>query len=123
MAKIKIKITEDHLKLIKRFTVERMNDIHVGFDTINPYGGDYLMEDLAMILGYWDKVTEGTELDYDGRKFGLENEIEMTNIHSYLMDNFVYIMSIIIQFVVEGVKPGLYTSIDYNINWTFTPEK
>lgn len=121
MAKIKIKLTEEHLKLIKSFTIERINDIHIGFDTINPYGGNYLMEDLAMILGYWDKATIGSELDYDGKKFGLENEIEMIKIHSYLMDNFSYVMSIIIQFATEGIKPGLYTSIDYNINWTYIP--
>lgn len=120
MAKIKIKLTDEHIKLIKEFKVERFNDIQVGFDTINPYGGTYLMEDLAMILGYWDKAIENTENDYDGRKFGLENEVKMYEIHGYLMDNFEFILSIIIQFAVTGIKPGLYTSLDYNINWTYS---
>lgn len=119
MAKIKITLTENHIKLIKNFRIERFNDVQVGFDTINPYGGNYLMEDLAMILGYWDKAIEGTEMDYDGRKFGLENEMEMLKQHSYLMDNFEYIISMLIQFSSEGLKPGLYTSLDYNINWVY----
>lgn len=119
MAKIKINITEDHIKLIKEFRIERINDIYVGFDTINPYGGSFLMEDLAMILGYWDKAVEGTEKDYDGRKFGFENEQKMLEIHMYLMDNFELILSIMTQFVTTGVKPGLYTAIDYNLHWEY----
>lgn len=124
MAKIKIKLNEEHIKLIKQFKVERINDIHVGFDTINPYGGSYLMEDLAMILGYWDKVSEEhDETDfYYGRRFGLENEQKMIEIHNYVMDNFEYILSMLIQFSTEGIKPGLYTSIDYNINWEYKEE-
>jgi hypothetical protein len=120
MAKIKITLTEEHIKLISNFKSEKINDIHVGFDTINPYGGSYLMEDLAMILGYWDKVVEGSETDFMyGRRFGLENEQEMINVHNYLMDNFQFILSIIIQFATVGIKPGLYTTIDYNLDWTY----
>lgn len=121
MAKIKLKIGEEHLKLIKNFKVERFDDIKIGFDSINPYGGQYLMEDLALILGYWDKSVEGSELHYDGRKFGLENEMEMIKIHNHVVDNMEYILSIIIQFSGEGgIKEGLYTSFDYDLNWTYT---
>ena len=35
MAKIKINLTENHIKLIKNFKVERINDIYVGVDTID----------------------------------------------------------------------------------------
>lgn len=120
MAKIKIKITKDHLKLIKQFKVETINDYKTGFDIINPYGGMYLMEDLAMILGYWDKAVEGTEKDYDGRKFGIDNEIKMLEIHTYVIDNINFILSILIQFSDKGIKPGLYTSLDYDLNWTYS---
>jgi len=119
MAKIKIKLTEDHIRLIKNFRAERVNDIHTGVDTINPYGGSYLMEDLAMILGYWDKAVEGTESDYDGRKFGLENEQIMIDTHNYLMERMPFILTMLFQFVDEGIKPGLYTSLDYNIFWEY----
>ena len=119
MAKIKINLNEKHIKLIERFVVERFNDIHVGFDSINPYGGDYLMEDLAMMLGYWDKAVEGTEKDYNGRKFGLDNEQEMIEVHNYLMERMTFILSILIQFATEVIKPGIYTSLDYNIFWEY----
>ena len=119
MAKIKLTINEEHIKLIKEFRIERLNDIHVGFDTINPYGGSFLMVDLAMILGYWDKAIDGTEKDYDGRKFGVENETKMLNVHMYLMDNFEYILSLMIQYVSEGIKPGKYTAIDKNLKWKY----
>jgi hypothetical protein len=120
MAKIKIKLLEEHIKLIKEFRIERISDIYVGFDTINPYSGGYLMEDLAMILGYWDKVVPGTEKDFDGRKFGFENEQNMLSIHMYIMDNMEFILSIIVQFITIGIKPGNYTAIDYNLHWEFS---
>lgn len=125
MAKIKIRLNEEHIKLINNFKVERINDIHIGFDTINPYGGSYLFEDLAMILGFWDKAIENSENDFIfGRRFGIDNEKIMIDVHNYLMDNFEFILSIIIQFSCSGgVKPGLYSSVDYNINWTFEEQK
>lgn len=119
MAKLKINLTEEHILLIKNFKIQRFDDIKIGFDTINPYGGNHLMEDLAMILGYWDKTIENTELDYDGRKFGLDNEIEMIKKHSYVVDNFEYIISILIQYSDTGLKPGKYTCIDYQLDWKY----
>jgi hypothetical protein len=78
------------------------------------------MEDLAMILGYWEQAVEGTEKDYDGRKFGLDNEVKMLEIHTYVVDNIEFIVSMLIQFATKGgLKPGLYTAIDYNLNWEY----
>lgn len=120
MAKIKITLTEEHIKLLKEFRNTQIDDIYVGYDTINPYGGSYLMEDIAMILGYWDKAIPGTENDYDGRKFGIENEQKMLDIHTYLMDNIRFVFSIVFQFMEIGIKPGLYTSLDNDLNWTYS---
>lgn len=119
MSKIKIKLNEDHIKLIKHFKIEKFNDSSVGIDTINPYGGCYIYEDLAMILGYWDKSVEGTENDYDGRKFGLENEKLMIEPHVYLMSNIDYVLSIIFTFFNEGVKVGTYTCTDTLMDWKY----
>lgn len=120
MARIKLILNENHLKLIRQFRVERFDDIKVGFDSINPYGGQYLMEDLALILGYWDKAVEGTEKDYDGRKFGIENEVEMLNVHNYVVDNIDFILSLIIQYATDGgIKPGTYTALDTQLDWKF----
>ena len=108
------------MKLIKQFRINRFNDINVGFDTINPYGGSYLMEELAKILGYWDKSIEGSETDFlYGRRFGIDNEQIMIDIHNYVVDNIEFIMSIIMQFIDTGIKPGVYTSLDYYMNWEY----
>ena len=37
----------------------------------------------------------------------------------YLMDNFEYILSLMIQYVSEGIKPGKYTAIDKNLKWKY----
>lgn len=121
MAKIKLELKEEHLKLVRWFKVKYIDDYNVGFDRINPYEGQHLMEDLAMIFGYWDKAIEGTELDYDGRKFGYEIEKEMLDYHIYVVDNFKFILSIMTQYIETGVKPGKYTAIDTVLNWTYKP--
>lgn len=119
MAKIKITLNEDHIKLLKEFKITSINDTYVGFDTFNPYGGSYIMENIAMILGNWDKAIEGTEKDYDGRKFGLELEQEMLKLHVYIIDNFEYILSIMVQYLSEGVKPGTYTAKNNQLIWEY----
>lgn len=123
MAKIRIELNEQHIKLIKNFKPFIIDDYHVGYDSVNPYGGSYLIEDIAMILGHWDKAVPGTERDYDGRKFGLELEQELYELHMYLMDNFKFILSIMGQYIVKGVKEGEYTAIDTILDWTFKPKK
>lgn len=122
MAKIRIKLTDEHIKLIKEFRIENIGDNHVGIDTIEPYGGAFLMEDLALILGFWDSSIEGTEKDYDGKKFGLENEQYMIDIHMYLMDNIQYILSILLQFSSEGIKAGIYSASGRYLKWTFSEQ-
>ena len=120
MAKIKIELNEEHIKLIKNFKFNLVKDTDIVLDTYSPYGGDFLMEDLAMILGHWDKAVPNTENDYDGRKFGLETETEMWSIHQYLLDNIEYIISIMLQFIGEGVKPGKYSAISNILDWKYS---
>lgn len=119
MAKIKITLTKEHIKLINSFKFNSFNDQQFGFDTINPYGGDYLFEDLALILGYWDKHTKGTENDFDGRKYGLDVENKMLELHTYIMDNIDYIISIIWQNLEQGIKPGIYTTNSNKNEWIY----
>jgi len=123
MAKIKITLTEDHIMLIKNFKFKQIDDNNASIDIYNPYDGTFLMEDLALIFGKWDKFTPGTENDYDGKKYGLEVETEMLEYHTYIVDNIEYILSIIIQFVGEGIKPGVYSTIDYKLDWTYSELK
>lgn len=119
MAKIKITLTEEHIKLIKNFKIINIDDTYSGFDKINPYGGCYPMEDIAMILGYWGNATKGSENHFDGRKFGLELEQKLWETHCYVQENFDYILSIITQYVTEGVKPGIYTALNHQLIWEY----
>lgn len=123
MAKIRIELNEQHIKLIKNFKPLIIDDYHVGYDSINPYGGDHLVEDIAMILGHWGKAIPGTERDYDGRKFGIELEQEMLELNEHLMRNFRFILSMMGQFIEEGIKEGEYTAIDTILDWTFKSKK
>lgn len=123
MAKIKVKLNKQHITLIKNFKPFIIDDYHIGYDSVNPYGGDHLIEDIAMILGHWEKAIPDTERDYDGRKFGLELEQELYELHMYLMDNFKFILSILGQYVDKCITEGEYTAIDTILDWTFKPEK
>jgi len=120
MAKIKLTLTENHILLIKNFKFAKVDDYKINLDIYSPYGGDYLMEDLALILGKWDKFTPGTENDYDGKKYGLDVETEMLSTHMYLVDNIDFIMSLLLQFIEIGLKPGIYSTISYKIDWKYS---
>jgi len=119
MSKINIKLDEQHIELIKHFKFEKINDYKLCVDMWNPYGGNYLMEDLAMIFGIWDKFTPGSELHYDGKKYGYDEEKKMLEYHTYLMDNIDYVLDIIFKFISDGVKIGTYSCIDYELKWSY----
>ena len=43
----------------------------------------------------------------------------MREMQSYVVDNIEFILSIIIQYGTDGIKPGTYTSNSSYINWEF----
>lgn len=120
MAKISLKLTEDHLALIKNIRIHKMDKGYVGIDPNSVYGGTFVMEDVAMCIGKFDQYIKGTEEDYDGRKFPKELEDYMWELHSYIWDNLEFIESLVHQFVTDGgLKPGTYTCKDYELYWTY----
>jgi len=123
MAKITLKLEEKHIQLIKHFKFGKIDDYIMNIDMWNPYGGDYLMEDLALIFGYWDKHTPGTELDFDGKKYGFDIETEMLGYHTYVADNIGLIINLIFSFIETGLKPGIYSTIDYKLDWKYSELK
>ena len=120
MKNFKIELKEDHIKLIENFKFKHLNDYVFGVDTINPYGGDFLFEDLAIILGVWDKHVKGTEYDIDGRKYGSKLENEMISIHSYVMDNIDLIIDILFNQINTGLKSGIYTYNRTTNKWIYS---
>lgn len=123
MGKIKIELTDKHIKLIQNFKFEKIDDYKFGVDYVNPYGGTFLMEDLALILGYFDKYTEGTQYDVDGRKYGYEVEREMIKLHTDIVDNIFYIFSIIQTFILEGLRVGFYVCNERDLQWSYSEKK
>lgn len=86
-----------------------------GCDQWSLFGGTYLLEDMAMILGYYDKAIENTENLSSGRRYPQELEDEMYELYNYIVDNMEDIFNLILTFIGKGgLKPGEYYYIDYN---------
>ena len=120
--KIKLVLTEDHIKLIKNFNFERISDKHYGLDTYGLWGGTYLYEQMANILGYQDKVITETIESNLGARYEKEYEERMMEYDSFILENLVFIEEILHQFCDKGgLKPGIYSCIDYVRIWDYKP--
>lgn len=122
MAKIKLKLTEEHIALLKGFRFKKINEQYSGLDTYELYGGTYLYEEMAILLGLYDKFIPGTENDPQGRQFPDEIKQHMRELDEFMLDNLYNLENIVHQFIGEGVKPGIYECIDYEQNWTYKSE-
>lgn len=122
--KLKVELTEDHIKLIKNFNFERISDKHYGLDTYGLWGGTYLYEQMAYILGYQDKIIPETIESNLGARYEKEYEEKMMDYDAYILENLVFIEEILHQFCDKGgLKPGIYTCFDYNRQWDYKPFK
>ena len=100
MALKKITLTEEHIKLLQAIKFEsfvfdgdsRNGRIGWGIDQYGPWGGNYPIEDIALILGHFQDAIPGTENDYDGRKFPIEYNISKwaDNMKSFLVSVMSY---------------------------------
>ncbi len=120
MAKLKIKLEENHLLLIKNFKFKIVDDSKVFLDSYSPYGGDYLIEDLALFFGKLGEFLPGTENSYGGKHYGYDVEESMLVYHRYIVDNISHIISLMVEFVETGLKPGTYSCIDYKLDWKYS---
>ena len=122
----KLKLTEDHLKLIRalnpvKFEFEDGDDrshFGIGYDSYSLWGGSFLFEDIALILGFFDESLPGTEDDYTGRRYSKEREDYMLELYSFFEENLLYIESLVHQFSTKGgLTAGTYKCIDYQLDW------
>lgn len=127
MAVISVTLTEDMLKLISHINFTKIPDLTDetqekmtwGLDFNSLYGGSYVFEDIAYILGRYDEHIAGTEEDPMGVAFPQELEDYMWKIHSYVLDNIQYIEALVHQFVNKGgLTPGTYRSKSNENIWT-----
>lgn len=115
----RLKLTEDHLKLISLIRFETDDEKNIVFvDLIDPYLLSGRLEDLAMVCGLSDKKIPGTEYDAEGAAFPDEVEEYLLGLHHYICDNLYDIEVLLHQFSLKGgVTPGVYKCVDNEEIW------
>lgn len=117
MAHKKIIITEDHIKLLQAIKFEEFvfdgetnnGRIGWGIDQYAPWGGNYPIEDIALILGHFGDAIPGTEDDYNGRKFPTELHNYFHNLYDDITENMEFMFSLLIYYTDKGgLTPGTY---------------
>lgn len=125
---VKLEITDDILKLISniKFTtkpdfddIEDCSKVGFGIDFNSVYGGNFLYERMAMILGgYSEHVIKDTSENAMGAEFDEEYTEYMCKLHAYMLDNLDNIEELVHQTVVKGgISVGTYKKIDYEGVW------
>ena len=119
MAKIKITFTDEQIKLIKCMRFKELSETTYGLDSYSLWGGNYLYEQIALILGYADRVIPGTEEDWDGPKYPTELMEKFIELDEFILKNLVSIEDILHQFCDKGgIQAGVtYVSYDYEGIW------
>lgn len=124
----KISLNEDHLKLISAIRFEafdfdtetRNGRMGWGIDQYNMFGGTYVLEDVALIIGKYDQYIKGTEEDPMGRQYPKELEDYMWELYRYIWDNMEYIIDLVFTFVSKGgLKPGDYKYTQNLKEWEY----
>lgn len=116
---IRLKLNEDHLKLIPFFYINEVSDEEIEISRNNLFNlNNRLLEDISMMLGLYDKAIENTKDDADGRAFDDETTQYMVDIYKYVNDNLYYIETLIHQYVVKGgISVGTYKALDNELIW------
>ena len=86
-----------------------------GIDQWNMFGGTYVLEDVALILGYFDQAIENSETLAGGRRFPAELEEKMYDLYEYIRDNLSDILVLVLSYAGSGevIKPGTYEYVDF----------
>ena len=110
-------ITEDHIKLLSAIDFEcfmfdgdsRNGRIGWGVDQYAPWGGNYPIEDIALILGHLQDAIPGSENDIQGRQFPKELDDHFHDLYDDITENFEYMFSLLIYMSDKGgLTPGVY---------------
>ena len=116
----RLTLTEEHILLLRliKFEENELNgDLTIMKD--DPYILSGRLEDIAITLGYMDKAIPGTENDAEGAAFPDDVEEHLLSVHKYIVDNLMFIESLIHQMAFEGgITPGTYKCIDNELIWS-----
>lgn len=127
MAFKKITITEDHIKLLQAIKFEsfifdgdsRNGRFAWGIDQYAPWGGNFPIEEIALILGHWDDAIPESIDDYDGRKFPTELQNKFHDLYDDVTENMEFMFSLLIYYTDKGgLTPGTYKCNPRIKEWT-----
>lgn len=96
---------------------------YYGIDTYDLFNGETI-EQVARIIGCYDKVIAGTESDFDGPKFEPETFEHIYDVYTFVQNNLATIEEIIHQRCANGgIQPNVtYVAYDNERIW-FTEEE
>ena len=121
MAIKKLTLTDDLIALIQNVKFEAFDfgddpkDYHYGWgiDQYSLFGGTFVMQDIALILGKFNEFIPGTEESPLGRQYPKELEDYWWGLYDYIYTNMEYIISLVLWSVRNGgLTPGTYKCID-----------
>lgn len=110
--------TEPYKGKVKIEARTNYGDNHFGVDTYQLYGGTYLYEQMAYILGKTDHVIPETLSDPQGPIYDEETMALFCELDSFIREHLTDIFEILLQFCDEGIKPGIeYWCLDNEHIW------
>ena len=90
-----------------------------GINQWNMFGGTFVMEDVALILGNYGDYIPGTEESPLGKQYPKELEDYMWSLYCYIYENMEYIISLVLFYMDKGgLTPGTYKCKDTEKDWT-----
>lgn len=117
--KLSVILTEDVIKFIKLFKIEKFGDSKFGYDLYGLYPESHLYDFMAMVLGLQEHMIPGTQEKPLGAEYDEETMKKMQEIDGFIVDNFEYIEEILHQFCDVGIKPGKYSCLAYQRLWKY----
>lgn len=89
-----------------------------GIDQWNLFGGTFVMEDVALILGHFGDFIPGTEESPMGKRYPKELEDYFWESYLFIVENLVLIINLIFYYVDKGgITPGTYKVNTKDMIW------
>lgn len=105
---------EEHLEILSD-----KKECHAwGINQWNLFGGTYVMEDVALILGHFGDFIPGTEESHLGKQYPKELEDYWWGLYLYIVENMVLIINLIFNYLDKGgITPGTYQVNTNGMTW------